>query len=375
MTSRAEGAEGPEHVTERLAPIAAAFSDGTVTNAGTLGRGLIHQTWAVRCEAPQGSLQLVIQRINTDIFRDPSRLMENILRTTEHLRASLAREAIPQPERHCLRIVPTRAGELLHRDPAGGVWRAFHRIENAVSFQRPSGPAQAEEAAREFGRFARRLADLPGPPLHETLPRFHDFPARLAALERAAQGDRHARAGAVQSELEALFRHSRAVQSALADSGFAGLPRRVVHHDCKLDNLLFDAEGKRALCVIDLDTVMPGNLLSDFGELVRSSTNTGSEDGRDAHALGFDLEIYAALARGYLDEVGPLLTEAERRTLPLSGPLLSLMNGVRFLTDHLEGDVYFRIEHPEQNLARARAQIRLATRMLANEDALHAAFI
>lgn len=371
MASRVEE---PENVEERLGPVAAAFAEGAVARAEPLGRGLIHQTWAVRTETPGASRELVIQRINTDVFSDPARLMENVVRTTEHLRAGLVREGVSDPERQCLRVVPTRSGEPLHRDRAGGAWRAFVRIEDAVSFPRPSGPAQAEEAARAFGAFARRLADLPEPPLHETLPGFHDFPARLAALERAAGRDRHARAGGVQSELEALYRHARAVQSGLADAGFADLPRRVVHHDCKLDNLLFDSAGSKALCVVDLDTVMPGNLLSDFGELVRSSTNTGSEDAREPERVDFDLEIYAALARGYREGIGPLLSPAEHRALPLAGPLLSLMNGMRFLTDHLAGDVYFRIARPEQNLARARAQLRLATRMLANEDALRAVF-
>lgn len=364
----------PENIDERLGPVAAAFDDGAVARAEPLGRGLIHQTWAVRTETSRASRELVIQRINTEVFGDPARLMENVVRTTEHLRTSLAREAVTDAERRCLRVVLTIAGEPFFADPTGGAWRAFVRIEDAVSFPRPSGPAQAEVAAWAFGDFAHRLADLPAPALHETLPGFHDFPARLAALERAAARDGHARAGAVRDELEALSRHARAVLNALADAGFADLPRRVVHHDCKLDNLLFDSAGGKALCVVDLDTVMPGNLLSDFGELVRSSTNTGSEDAREIERVDFDLEIYTALARGYREGIGPLLSAAERRALPLAGPLFSLMNGVRFLTDHLEGDVYFRIEHPAQNLARARAQLRLATRMLANDDALHAAF-
>lgn len=338
--------------------------------AEPLGRGLIHGTWSVRVEEAGATRELVIQRLNADVFGDPLRLMENLVRVTEHLRAKLEAEAVPDPGQRCLRVLTTGSGEPCHRDGSGGVWRAFDRIDGAVSFVRPSSAEQAEEAARAFASFARQLADLPPPPLHETLPHFHDFPARIAALEQAAARDPHGRARDVRPELAALDACCRQVSSALDAAGFARLPQRVVHHDCKLDNLLFDATGSRALCVIDLDTVMPGTLLSDFGELVRSSTNTGAEDEPELVRVDFDRELYAALARGYLEGAGPLLTAEERRTLPHAGPLLTLMNAVRFLTDHLQGDLYFRIERPDHNLTRTRVQLQLATRMLESDDVL-----
>lgn len=364
-----------DSIDEKLRAVAEAFdSGGAFIDARPLGRGLIHETWAARFETPSGRRSLVIQRLNSGVFGDPAPLMDNIVRITEHLRAKLAAEAVDDLDRRCLRVVRTRSGRPFHLDPVGEAWRAFDRIEASVTCERLTGPAQAEEAARAFGAFARRLADLPAPPLHATLPRFHDFAARVAALEDAASLDSRGRARSVRLELEALRARAGEIQQQLDSAGFDRLPRRVVHHDCKLDNLLFDSAGSKALCVVDLDTVMPGNLLSDFGELVRSSTNTGSEDAREPERVDFDLEIYAALARGYREGIGPLLSPAEHRALPLAGPLLSLMNGMRFLTDHLAGDVYFRIARPEQNLARARAQLRLATRMLANEDALRAVF-
>lgn len=353
------------------APVAAAFG-AEVRGAEPLGRGLIHRTWAA--PAAQARHALVIQRLNTEIFRDPVRLMENVVRTTEHLRAQLQREGMPEPERRCLRVVPTLDGESLFRDAAGGTWRAFERIADAVPCPVLEGPGQAEDAARTFGDFARRLADLPPPALHETLPRFHDFAARIETLERAARADACGRAGAVGDELDALRVRCQAVQQRLAAVGFASLPRRVVHHDCKLDNLLFDAAGGGALCVVDLDTVMPGTLLSDFGELVRSSTHTGAGHGADPARVGFAEDLYHALARGYREGVGELLSPAERRALPFAGPLLTLMNAVRFLSDHLEGDVYFRISEPGQNLVRARIHLQLATRMLEREEVLQAPF-
>ncbi len=368
-------AKRQESADELLRPVAAAFATGgTFAGAEPLGRGLIHGTWNVRYGAPGTARELVIQRVNTRIFGDPVQLMDNVVRTTEHLRAGLVRESVPDLGRRCLQVVATREGERFHRDPTGGVWRAFDRIRGTVTCERLSGSEQAEAAARAFGSFVRRLADLPPPPLHETLPRFHDFPARLAALGQAECSDRHGRADDVRPELETLTRRSQELQRALDEAGFARLPQRVVHHDCKIENLLFDASGHEALCVIDLDTVMSGNLLSDFGELVRSSTNTGAEDEPDLERVDFDRELYAALARGYRDGLGPLLTDAERRALPLGGPLLTLMNAVRFLTDHLDGDIYFRIEHPDHNLRRARAQLRLATRMLQNQDTLRSPF-
>lgn len=353
----------PEEVVPRVAE---AFGRGAFGGAERLGDGLIHTTWGVRC----GDEALVLQELNTEIFGDPARLMENVVRTTEHLRARLVAEGTHEPERRCLRVMPTRAGESFHREPGGRPWRAFRRIENARTCLRLAGPDQAEEAARAFGSFARRLADLPAPALHETLPRFHDFAARCAALEAAMAADARGRATAVRDEVAALRARSGEIQAALEAGDAGDLPRRVAHHDCKLSNLLFDADGDEALCVIDLDTVMPGTLLSDFGELVRSSTNTAAEDEPDPARVGFDLAIFDALARGYVAGVGPLLTDRERDALPLAGPLLTLMNAVRFLTDHLAGDVYFRTDRPDHNLDRARAQLALAEAMRAAGPAL-----
>jgi hypothetical protein len=298
--------------------------------------------------------------------------MQNVARVAEHLRSQLAAEGCPDRRRRCLEPIPTRAAALLHTDAQGQVWRAFGFIEGAVSFEKPEGLAQAHGAAFAFGDFARRLADLGGPPLHETIPHFHDFPARVAALEAALRADPHGRARAARAEAVALRARCAELMQGLSAHAVDRLPRRVAHHDCKLENLLFDAASGEALCVIDLDTVMPGTLLSDFGELVRSSTNTASEDEPDASRVDFDLEVFGALASGYLEGVGPVLTPAERAALALAGPLLTLMNAVRFLADHLQGDRYFAIERTGHNLDRARAQLRLAERMLAQQPAMRA---
>jgi Ser/Thr protein kinase RdoA (MazF antagonist) len=363
------GTAEPWDAREALRAGAQFAPDAAVCGARRLKGGLIHRSFALRCESGP---PLLLQRLNTAVFRDPERLMQNVARVAAHLRRQLAAEGCPDRERRCLEPIPSRAGALLHADAQGNVWRAFRFIEGAASHEKPEGLEQARRAAFAFGDFARRLADLDEPPLHETIPRFHDFAARVAALEAALRADPRGRARAARAEAGALRARCAEVMQGLAAQGVERLPRRVVHHDCKLENLLFDAASGEALCVIDLDTVMPGALLSDFGELVRSSTNTASEDEPDTSRVDFDLDVFGALASGYLAGVGPVLTPAEREALALAGPLLTLMNAVRFLTDHLEGDAYFAIERTGHNLDRARAQLRLAERMLAQQPAMRA---
>jgi Ser/Thr protein kinase RdoA (MazF antagonist) len=290
------------------------------------------------------------------------------VRVTHHLREKLREHGLPQPERRCLQLVAARDGSPFHVDAAGGVWRTFRFLEGTRGFDAIESPAQAFEAARAFGAFAAMLADLPPPPLHATIPHFHDLGRRLEAFEAAVRSDAYGRAVAAGAEVTALRQSIADLERELAALDVAALPRRVVHHDCKLNNLLFDEESGEALCVIDLDTVMAGNLLSDFGELVRTGACPAPEDERDLARVHFDLALFEALARGYLAGIGRLLSEHERRALPLAGRLFGLMNAVRFLTDHLTGDVYFRIRREGHNLDRARAQLRLAERMLEHAD-------
>ncbi|MDJ0850123.1 MAG: phosphotransferase [Myxococcota bacterium] len=345
---------------------------GRIIGNEPLGRGHIHATRLVRVDP--GARRLVLQRINTRVFRDPEGVMENLLRVTGHLRAQLEASGAPDVGRRSLAVLRTGEGAALYRDGAGGVWRAFDYVEGGTSIDRVEGPAQAYEAARAFGRFAASLADLPGPPLHETIPHFHDMRRRVEALEAAVLRDPCGRAGPARPELGRLRDALAALEAGLPDASVRRLPRRVVHHDCKLNNLLLDEHAGQALCVIDLDTVMKGTLLSDFGELARTASCRADEDERDLSRVAVDLELFRALAAGYLEGLGPLPEPAERRALPFAGTLLTLMNAVRFLTDHLEGDVYFPTHREAHNLERARAQLRLAETMLESQAALVAAF-
>jgi Ser/Thr protein kinase RdoA (MazF antagonist) len=353
-----------------LAPASAqraarAFSlEGEPSHAERLGKGHIHDTFAVRLETRAGARRYVLQRLHTGVFADPDALMQNLVRVTAHLAAKLARAGVPDRARRALALVPERGGRAFHRDANGAFWRCFPLIEGSIAIDSTPSPEQAFEAARAFGGFVAALADLGGAPLAEVIPHFHDFPHRLAALETALREDPLGRAQAIGAEADAARGAAEQISARLAAADAVELPHRTVHNDCKVDNVLLDARSGEGLCVIDLDTVMTGSVLADFGDLVRTAASTAPEDERDLERMGFDRVRFEALARGYLAGASPLLLPSELRALPLAGPLLALENAVRFLTDHVQGDRYFRIHRPAQNLDRARAQLRLAERLL-----------
>jgi len=347
--------------------------EGEFLGARAHGSGHIHDTFVAEYVVDGAPRSYLFQRVNTGIFRDPIALCDNIVRISEHLNRKLAERDVPDRGRRCLAVIRARDGRPLCSDAEGGHWRAFHFIEGARTCDTVEEPAQAYQAARSFGEFAADLSDLPGPPLAVTIPDFHDLAKRFGQLQEAVRADPHGRVAAVGAEIESASRWYERLERALAEAAFSALPRRVVHNDCKLNNVLLDAETGEGLCVIDLDTVMEGTVLCDFGELVRSGTCRSPEDERNLASMAFDLELFAALSAGYLAGAADFLTEAERRILPLAGPDLTLENAVRFLTDHLSGDVYFRIHREGHNLDRARAQLRLLELMMASlEDARRA---
>jgi Ser/Thr protein kinase RdoA (MazF antagonist) len=350
---------------ERVAR-AFALAEGPL-RAGRLGNGHIHDTFLAEVAASAAPRRYVLQRLHTGVFADPERLMENLVRVTAHLAAKLAREAVPDRERRSLALVPARDGRAFHRDAEAGFWRCFRFVEGSVAVDSAPTPVQAHAAARAFGAFAAALADLPGPPPACVIPHFHDLPQRMAALEAALREDPLGRAAAVAAEADAARAAAERLSDALARVGADELPRRIVHNDCKVNNVLLDARTGEALCVIDLDTVMEGTLLADFGDLARTAACSAPEDERDLERVRVDLERFEALARGYLEGAGSLVSPRELRALPLAGPLLALENAVRFLADHAAGDRYFRAHRPGHNLDRARAQLRLAERMLEAE--------
>jgi len=270
--------------------------DGECVQVAPLKRGHIHDTLVGTWRTGEGSRRFVHQRVNTQVFRDPVLLMQNWLRVTEHVRAALVREGKSELERRCLRAIPARSGGPCHTDESGAVWRSFAFIEGARSFDVPPGPAEAQEAARAFGAFAAQLADLDPATVAESIPHFHDFAHRVASFEAAVAADAHGRAFAAVDAIDGARRLAAEVERALASEGATALPLRVVHNDCKLNNVLFDDATGEALCVIDLDTVMPGSVLADFGDLARTAACPAPEAPAwmTAFAIGFSASSISA---------------------------------------------------------------------------------
>ena len=333
---------------------------GAVEGVEAVVEGHVNRSWVATARSAGGPpARFFLQRINEAVFRAPEQVMENVERVTRHLTAALAREGAPGPARRALRLVPTRAGATFHRDGDGGVWRVYPYIEGTRVREHVTTREEAHEVGRAFGTFQKLLAGYAGPRLHETIPHFHDAAGRLEALEAALAADRAGRADGAQTEIEAAL--ARRAMARILPPLLAGgaVPERIAHNGAKSSNVLLDAATGEALCVVDLDTVMPGTLLSDFGDMVRSATSPTAEDESDLGAVGAEPALFAGLAEGYLAAAGPILTPTEKDLLVVAGQLLTWEQAVRFLTDHLDGDRYYRVGYAGHNLVRARTQLAL----------------
>ncbi len=353
---------------ELLRQAAAAFDFGLPTGeAERYGAGHINDTFAVW--AADHSRRWILQRINTDTFTDPAGLMENVTGVTSYLRREiLARGG--DPDRETLNVVPTREGKPYYTDCEGGAWRAYLFVEGTVCLQKVENERDFYTVAETFGNFQNQLAGYPAATLHETIARFHDTPNRYANFEKALAADVMGRAREIGPEI-AFIRAREADCHVLMDQLAAGvLPLRVTHNDTKLNNVLIDQATGKGICVIDLDTVMPGLSAYDFGDSIRFGANDCAEDEPDQSKVHFSLHLYEVFARGYLAAAGSAMTEAERRSLPWGAKLMTLECGIRFLTDYLEGDHYFKISRPAQNLDRARTQFTLVEGMEREFDAM-----
>lgn len=353
---------------ELLRQAAAAFDFGLPTGeAERYGAGHINDTFAVW--AADHSRRWILQRINTDTFTDPAGLMENVTGVTSYLRREiLARGG--DPDRETLNVVPTREGKPYYTDCEGGAWRAYLFVEGTVCLQKVENERDFYTVAETFGNFQNQLAGYPAATLHETIARFHDTPNRYANFEKALAADVMGRAREIGPEI-AFIRAREGDCHVLMDQLAAGvLPLRVTHNDTKLNNVLIDQATGKGICVIDLDTVMPGLSAYDFGDSIRFGANDCAEDEPDQSKVHFSLHLYEVFARGYLAAAGSAMTEAERRSLPWGAKLMTLECGIRFLTDYLEGDHYFKISRPAQNLDRARTQFTLVEGMEREFDAI-----
>ncbi len=348
-----------------LLAVGAAFGLGELIEAAPHGSGHIHDTYRARFEGAPGG-EALLQRINERVFPEPGLLMANIERVTAHLRARLGDS--PDAGRRGLTLLPAAAGGFTWRDPRGGLWRAFRFIAGAHASERVERPAQARQAALAFARFQRDLVDLPPPPLHETLRDFHHTPRRFADFAAAATADAEGRAASAGPEID--FAQRRESLAALLHPAWLEATRsgRVTHNDTKLNNVLFDDGSGEPLCVVDLDTVMPGLPLHDFGDLARFAL-IGEEDRLDLEQIAVSEELFQALAQGWAAGSAPDARQ-DLHHLVTATQVMTFECGLRFLTDHLTGDTYFKIHRRGQNLDRARAHFALVRVLERDEDSL-----
>lgn len=345
-----------------LAPVAAEFSlRGRLVSARPYGNGHINETYVLGCDADGARVRYVLQKINHRIFKNVPALMENIARVTAHVSAK-------QPR--AMALVPTRAGQVVLHDAAGNWWRLYDFIEGAQTVERVTNEAQAREAARAFGEYQALLADLPGARLHETIPNFHHTRSRFEALRKAISEDAVKRGAEVRAEIDFAMARENDADVLLGLLARGELVERVTHNDTKINNVMLDEVTGRAAAVIDLDTVMPGLSLYDFGDMVRTAASSTAEDDPEPGNMHVVLPYFRALVEGYLESAGAVLNAVERAHLGFAGKLLAYETGLRFLTDHLQGDVYFRIKRPGHNLARARTQFALVKSIEDNAEAM-----
>ncbi len=344
-------------------------AEGTFLSGKSFGPGHIHDTYRIRT-AEKGCDDYILQRLNSNVFRDIPGLQENIERVTCHLRQKIS--AIPGSDvkRECLTLIPASdTGKSFYVDAEGNFWRMFIFITDHRSYERVDSVSNAFEGGRIIGRFQAMLADLPGEPLHETIPDFHNIITRLEKFHRVTETDPVGRASSVRKEIEELTRREEEMK-IIVRLGTAGeIPLRITHNDTKFNNILFDTGGK-GLCVIDLDTVMPGFIHYDFGDAIRTATNRADEDSTDLSSVSIDINIYRAYARGYLSSAADTLNSTEIEYLAFAPKLLTYIMATRFLTDYIEGDKYYKIKYASHNLQRNRVQLALLADMEAHYDTM-----
>ncbi len=345
---------------EDLRTLAASFSpESAVSTPVPFGGGHINDTYLLSRE--DGS-QFVMQRINKNVFPDPVSLMDNIQRVTHHLRKRI-RAVGGDPERETLRMIRNAQGDMCTLDANGDYWRAYTFVDGCMSYDQVESAEVFCQSGHAFGRFMSMLDDFDAASLFETIARFHDTPKRFGDFRTAVAENRSGRADGVRELIDTALSYE-SFGSTLMDQLNSGiLPLRVTHNDTKLNNVLIDSATGEAVCVVDLDTVMPGLCAYDFGDAIRFGASTAAEDEKDLSKVHFDMNLYRAFAEGYLSEVANALSAAEVDSLAYGAKMMTLENGIRFLGDYLNGDVYFKTAYPEHNLVRARTQFKLLSEM------------
>ena len=349
-----------------------AAANGRLVSKTPYGNGHINDTFLVRCQtADNTEKRYILQRMNHDIFKNPPQLMENMVHVTKYLRKKILSQG-GDPDRETLNVLKTQGGAECYQDSGNNYWRVFSFIENSMCLEKVENAKDFYDSGAAFGNFQRMLADYPAETLHETIPNFHNTPSRLQDFQKAVRTGDKERAALAQREISFVLDRAREA-SVLTDLLSEGkLPLRVTHNDTKLNNILFDADTHKALCIIDLDTVMPGLSLYDFGDSIRFGANTGAEDETDLTKVGLDLGLFEAFTKGYLEGCKGSLTAKEIEMLPMGAKLMTYECGMRFLADFLTGDHYFKVHRVNHNLDRARTQFQLVADMETKWDEMTA---
>ncbi|MCD8149432.1 MAG: aminoglycoside phosphotransferase family protein [Clostridiales bacterium] len=346
--------------------------EGVLSDLRPYGSGHINDTYLLTFIPSGGEMyKIILQRMNREIFANPVELMENVMGVTSFLRRRIEENG-GDPERETLNVIPSIDGKPYYVDENGEYWRSYRFITDASCYDQVESPKDFYESAVAFGKFQSLLADYPAETLHETIPGFHDTKARFAVFQKAVEEDVMGRAQFVRDEIR-FVREREDIADYFSDRLARGeLPLRVTHNDTKLNNIMIDNRTGKGICVIDLDTVMPGLAMNDFGDSIRFGASTGAEDESDLSKVSCSMELFEIYVRGYMEGCGNRLTQEEIALMPMGAKVMTYECGMRFLTDYLQGDTYFKIHRENHNLDRCRTQFKLVADMEAKWDEMQA---
>lgn len=336
--------------------------NGNLVDFRSFGNGHINDTYLVRFRSCGKIKKYILQRVNSDVFKEPEKVMSNIVGVTEFLKQEIIKNG-GDPERETLNVIKTKDGKGFYIDGYGNYWRAFLFISDAVSLDLPEDDNDFYQSAVAFGNFQRQLGGYNAEDLYETIPDFHNTPVRYQNFIKAVENNKSGRAETALEEID-FVKSRKDFTTVLEDSFKKGLlPKRVTHNDTKINNVMLDKDTREPVCVVDLDTIMPGYSVNDFGDSIRFGASTAAEDEMDLNKVHFDIGLFETYTRGFLKGCGGSLTEGEIMLLPEGAKMMTLECGMRFLTDYIDGDVYFKTSYNEHNLVRCRTQFKLVKEM------------
>jgi len=357
---------------EELKTLASAFQVyGDFVEGRPHGSGHINDTYKVTYSVGGAPMNYLLQRINHHVFTQPANVQQNILRVTGHIAEKLRAQGVQDVSRRTLTVILTKDCEPVYHDAAGNWWRMYLFVAGATTFDQIQSAQQAELVGEAFADFQNMVADLTQPRLHETIPNFHNTVKRYETLQAAIQQDALNRAKDVREEIAFVEARAHTFGRLLERCAKGEIPERVTHNDTKLNNVMLDDATGKGICVIDLDTVMPGLALYDFGDMCRTATANAAEDEQDLSKVYSRMEMFEAIAKGYC-RGAKFLTPGEKEELAFSARLITMTIGIRFLTDYLVGDTYFHIKYPTHNVVRTRTQLKMVQSMEEQSDAMEA---